>query len=477
MGKIVARGLLDVFLDISHSDEDILAVMEVMVRLSEDAEPTVRTELMEQIPPIIASLQESRLDFSVEVSQYLVPVIVQYLEDPDKQITTFFELCSDNMWGMRKACSECFMLCPTTPPLRSTGPALAFSSSNSLVIPVDSSKTPVHMEPDLIPEGTSAETSHLHGSTSSTDTRGKQPGRLSSTRAEMPAVSPELPGVSGCLSNSCPEAGPGTSEDMFSTFLYWRTPLPDVSKDVERACCAALGRLDLSQHSGEPATSSEHWSASSIAQVQVLSAALRVTQLDSTSEPESKQTEGLNEESFSDPSPVSDNHLLLLASSSQNELSAARILQSTDIIPQPLLDQFASMTDPARAQTVDTDMAKHCAYSLLGVALTLGRQNWYCLKDIYETLACDGQWKVRRTLAFSIHELAVILGDQLTAADVVPVFNGFLKDMDEVGVLKHLYDFLKLLREDKRREHLRQLQEFVVTDSSRDWRFQYELAE
>ena len=53
---------------------------------------------------------------------------------------------------------------------------------------------------------------------------------------------------------------------------------------------------------------------------------------------------------------------------------------------------------------------------------------------------------MRRTLAFSIHELAVILGDQLTAADLVPIFNGFLKDLDEVriGVLKHLFDFLKV---------------------------------
>lgn len=66
---------------------------------------------------------------------------------------------------------------------------------------------------------------------------------------------------------------------------------------------------------------------------------------------------------------------------------------SQDIIPQPLLDQFVSMTDPARAQTVDTDIAKHCAYSLPGVALTLGRQNWHCLKDTYETLASDGQVK------------------------------------------------------------------------------------
>ncbi|KAL8182311.1 UNVERIFIED_CONTAM: Serine/threonine-protein phosphatase 4 regulatory subunit 1 [Gekko kuhli] len=88
-------------------------------------------------------------------------------------------------------------------------------------------------------------------------------------------------------------------------------------------------------------------------------------------------------------------------------------------------------------------------------------------------------WKVRRTLAFSIHELAVILGDQLTAGDLVPVFNGFLKDLDEVriGVLKHLHDFLKLLHPDKRREYLYQLQEFLVTDNSRNWRFRAELAE
>ena len=56
------------------------------------------------------------------------------------------------------------------------------------------------------------------------------------------------------------------------------------------------------------------------------------------------------------------------------------------------------------------------------------------------------QWKVRRTLAFSIHELAVIVGEENTTRDLVPVFNGFLKDLDEVriGVLKHLADFLSV---------------------------------
>jgi serine/threonine-protein phosphatase 4 regulatory subunit 1 len=57
------------------------------------------------------------------------------------------------------------------------------------------------------------------------------------------------------------------------------------------------------------------------------------------------------------------------------------------------------------------------------------------------------QWKVRRTLAFSIHELAVILGEDITHRDLVPVFDGFLKDLDEVriGILRHLADFLRVI--------------------------------
>jgi hypothetical protein len=58
------------------------------------------------------------------------------------------------------------------------------------------------------------------------------------------------------------------------------------------------------------------------------------------------------------------------------------------------------------------------------------------------------QWKVRHTVASSIHELAVILGEDLATEDLVPVFSGFMKDLDEVriGALKHLADFLKVLR-------------------------------
>lgn len=149
-----------------------------------------------------------------------------------------------------------------------------------------------------------------------------------------------------------------------------------------------------------------------------------------------------------------------------------------DIIPQRLLDDFLSMTDPSRKQTVDSEIAKHCAYSLPGVAYTLGPKNWHCLKDVYQKLATDVQWKVRRTIASSIHELAKILGEDLTASELVPVFNGFLKDLDDVriGVLRHLADFLQLLKPEVRGIYLYQLTDFLTIDNSRDWRFRFELA-
>jgi serine/threonine-protein phosphatase 4 regulatory subunit 1 len=150
-----------------------------------------------------------------------------------------------------------------------------------------------------------------------------------------------------------------------------------------------------------------------------------------------------------------------------------------DIVPQLLIDHFVSMIDPSRAQTVDSDIARHCAFSLPAVALTLGRSNWPLLKDTYEALATDMQWKVRRTLASSIHELGAILGPEASANDLIPVFNGFLKDLDEVriGLLKHLGDFLVLLDMDRRREYLPKLPDFLKMDNDRNWRFRLELTE
>ena len=76
------------------------------------------------------------------------------------------------------------------------------------------------------------------------------------------------------------------------------------------------------------------------------------------------------------------------------------------IVPQLLIDHYVSMIDPSRAQTVDNDIARHCAFSIPAVALTLGRANWPLIRETYETLANDMQWKVggRNAFFFEFHQ-------------------------------------------------------------------------
>ncbi|XP_006876295.1 PREDICTED: serine/threonine-protein phosphatase 4 regulatory subunit 1-like [Chrysochloris asiatica] len=509
----------------------------------------------------------------------------------------FFQLCSDNVWGVRKACAECFMAvsCATCQEIRRTklsalfinlisdpsrwvrqaafqslGPFIstfANPSSSGQYFKEESKSS----EDDSSIEGKNrtsdgednpkdAQTqpemasSHLSVGNSSVklastvekhaERTSRSPGEISvpvdssllCTLSSEPHQNAAINGNDKKSSNYKSVLLPGVStssqdfilsdQELYNSFHFWRTPLPEIDIDIEleqdsmekliperpeetpevtmpcspNTTMATRKELEemienLEPHIDDPDVK---------AQVEVLSAALHASCLDAHEETISiEKINDLQDELGVKELPnvkiKQDDSVPLISDAVENMDSSLHYIHNDsdlstnssfspdeerkskvqDVVPQALLDQYLSMTDPSRAQTVDTEIAKHCAYSLPGVALTLGRQNWHCLRETYETLASDMQWKVRRTLAFSIHELAVILGDQLTAADLVPIFNGFLKDLDEVriGVLKHLHDFLKLLNIDRRREYLYQLQEFLVTDNSRNWRFRAELAE
>ena len=59
----------------------------------------------------------------------------------------------------------------------------------------------------------------------------------------------------------------------------------------------------------------------------------------------------------------------------------------------------------------------------------------------------DSRLKVRKTLAYSLFELAKILGPQMTESELVPVLFYFMKDVDEVreGVMVSLPEFVESL--------------------------------
>ncbi|ODM96970.1 Serine/threonine-protein phosphatase 4 regulatory subunit 1 [Orchesella cincta] len=154
------------------------------------------------------------------------------------------------------------------------------------------------------------------------------------------------------------------------------------------------------------------------------------------------------------------------------ELPKSSIVLKQDVVPDILLDHFIGMS-----QDADPELAPCCVFNLPAVVLTLGPQHWSILRDCYENLAGSLQWKVRYTLAACLHEIANILGPELSERDLIPFYTALMKDLDEVriGVLKHLAFFFKILGGEERKKCLKSIKCFIKTDNPRNWRFRLEL--
>ncbi|CAJ0837302.1 17544_t:CDS:10 [Entrophospora sp. SA101] len=97
-----------------------------------------------------------------------------------------------------------------------------------------------------------------------------------------------------------------------------------------------------------------------------------------------------------------------------------------------------------------------CAFNFPAVVLTLGESRWDDFKETYFSLTRDMQVKVRRTLSYSLHEIAKVIGPKKTEEDLLPVFTYYLVDMDEVksGVMENYVSFISCLPQTARDECL-----------------------
>ena len=98
---------------------------------------------------------------------------------------------------------------------------------------------------------------------------------------------------------------------------------------------------------------------------------------------------------------------------------------------------------------VDNETAFHCAFNFPAVLKTCGPGYWSDkLKPMYDKMVTDNRWKVRRSLAYSMHECAKIIGPELTEKDLLPILFHLLQDIGDVaeGALKNLPSILDALR-------------------------------
>ncbi|XP_072169512.1 serine/threonine-protein phosphatase 4 regulatory subunit 1-like [Diadema setosum] len=80
-----ARSLLDTLRSVCDNDEDRDAGLEAMNNLSEDIEPMVRAELMEQIPHVAMLCHEHQQLFPTTIQDCILPTVVRYLTDTNNQ--------------------------------------------------------------------------------------------------------------------------------------------------------------------------------------------------------------------------------------------------------------------------------------------------------------------------------------------------------------------------------------------------------
>ena len=146
-------------------------------------------------------------------------------------------------------------------------------------------------------------------------------------------------------------------------------------------------------------------------------------------------------------------------------------LRSGDVTPG-LLRRYTGMVAPlpvapgaaSRAPVIDAgehEIAIFCAFSFPAVVATIGRERWPELRELFTAMVHDVQRKVRRTLAYSLHEVARSVGPVHAEADLLAAFDLFLRDLDEIkmGVVAHMAEFLEALSLECRESYLPVMQE------------------
>jgi len=125
-----------------------------------------------------------------------------------------------------------------------------------------------------------------------------------------------------------------------------------------------------------------------------------------------------------------------------------------DAVSPRLLGYFTGMANPKRnAKLADGDLLMFCAFNFPGVLQTIGAERWPEVAEVYALLVKDLQWKVRRSLAHSLHAVAAILGPVLSERCLLPAFNLFYRDVEEVkvGVIPSMAEFFGALPMERRR--------------------------
>ena len=176
--------------------------------------------------------------------------------------------------------------------------------------------------------------------------------------------------------------------------------------------------------------------------------------------------------------PFANDVSLKVRSAAFEQLGHLIFALSSAEIPGIFVDHFTSMAESSAASGA---LQEICAYNLPAVVLSLKSSRWSELRPAFSLLASSLNWRVRRTLACSLHEVAKIIGRDNSEKDLLPVLEKILEDTDEVkiGVVQHLADICVVMGSAARLSLMRLLSTMNCEDAEKigNWRIRFALVD
>ena len=149
-------------------------------------------------------------------------------------------------------------------------------------------------------------------------------------------------------------------------------------------------------------------------------------------------------------------------------------LKGSSTIDQRITDFFVNTT----MKTNNKDVCYYASFNFPAFIWVTGKTEWHKFRNLYIKLTSVSDIQTLRTLSCSLHEIARILGPELTDSDLLTIADRFLRHNNpdvRIGIMKNLHVLLAEVPESKRSGYIQYIMQ-TFNEAGAEWRTKEMLA-
>lgn len=129
-------------------------------------------------------------------------------------------------------------------------------------------------------------------------------------------------------------------------------------------------------------------------------------------------------------------------------------------------------------KTNNKDVCYYASFNFPAFIWVTGKEHWHKFRGLYVKLTGVSDIQTQRTLSCSLHEIARILGSEITDSDLLSIADKFLRHNSpdvRLGIMKNLHVLLAEVPEAKRSNYIQYIMQ-TFNEAGNDWRTKEMLA-